>query len=289
MVRCESCSSTIGHITLGTKQTGAPSAGNPHAGCDAAGAGNANKTTTTWYDKINTNRNGKRALQSHTDAMACTYLEIANARLNPKKKAVVFVSSSANVSAALSDSLFISAGSHLQLPVVRDLTYCMLASLHKLDKATLDKAAVKDNLTMVGRLLELYDSPVKVEGDLERRREGAAQDWRRCQNLLMASEAGMTNMETDKQMGTRDQYFMDVLHELQTAVNSGQGSVQLEIEEKLVALQQEVGELNKLIPAISVDKAKSMYESIKVSRIIPSKKRSFRIVFPGFSDELPWN
>src|SRR5260370_37286741 len=33
MVRCESCPSTIGHITLGTKQTGAPSAGNPHAGC----------------------------------------------------------------------------------------------------------------------------------------------------------------------------------------------------------------------------------------------------------------
>jgi hypothetical protein len=30
----------IGHITLGTKQTGAPSAGNLHAGCDVAGAGN---------------------------------------------------------------------------------------------------------------------------------------------------------------------------------------------------------------------------------------------------------
>src|ERR1700686_4533132 len=40
MVQRESRSSTIGHITLGMKQTGAPSAGNPHAGCDAAGAGN---------------------------------------------------------------------------------------------------------------------------------------------------------------------------------------------------------------------------------------------------------
>src|ERR1039458_6970233 len=45
MVRCESCPSTIGHITLGTKQTGAPSAGNPHAGCDVAGAGNG---FTVW-------------------------------------------------------------------------------------------------------------------------------------------------------------------------------------------------------------------------------------------------
>src|SRR5450631_2377948 len=40
MVRCESRPSTIGPITLGTKQTGAPSAGNLHAGCDVAGAGN---------------------------------------------------------------------------------------------------------------------------------------------------------------------------------------------------------------------------------------------------------
>src|ERR1035441_8455035 len=45
MVRCESRPSTIGHITLDTKQTGAPSAGNPHAGCDVAGAGNG---FTVW-------------------------------------------------------------------------------------------------------------------------------------------------------------------------------------------------------------------------------------------------
>src|ERR1700746_50745 len=40
MVRHESRPSQIRHITLDTKQTGAPSAGNLHAGCDAAGAGN---------------------------------------------------------------------------------------------------------------------------------------------------------------------------------------------------------------------------------------------------------
>ena len=40
MVSSESGASTIGHITLDKKQTGAPSAGNLHAGCDVAGAGN---------------------------------------------------------------------------------------------------------------------------------------------------------------------------------------------------------------------------------------------------------
>ena len=39
MVRRESRPGTIGPITLGIKQTGAPSAGNLHAGCDVAGAG----------------------------------------------------------------------------------------------------------------------------------------------------------------------------------------------------------------------------------------------------------
>jgi hypothetical protein len=37
MARCESRPGTRGPITLGTKQTGAPSAGNLHAGCDVAG------------------------------------------------------------------------------------------------------------------------------------------------------------------------------------------------------------------------------------------------------------
>jgi hypothetical protein len=58
MVRCESRSSTIGHITLGTKQTGAPSAGNPHAGCDAAGAGNG---FTVWLLRHSQRKRGATA------------------------------------------------------------------------------------------------------------------------------------------------------------------------------------------------------------------------------------
>ena len=58
MVKCESCSSTIGHITLGTKQTGAPSAGNPHAGCDVAGAGNG---FTVWLLRHSQRKRGATA------------------------------------------------------------------------------------------------------------------------------------------------------------------------------------------------------------------------------------
>src|SRR6266567_8611578 len=56
MVRRESRYSTIGHITLGTKQTGAPSAGNPHAGCDAAGAGNG---FTVWLLRHSQRKRGE--------------------------------------------------------------------------------------------------------------------------------------------------------------------------------------------------------------------------------------
>src|SRR5450432_2453795 len=55
MVRCESRPGAIGPITLGTKQTGAPSAGNPHAGCDAAGAGNG---FTVWLVRHSQRKRG---------------------------------------------------------------------------------------------------------------------------------------------------------------------------------------------------------------------------------------
>src|SRR6202049_4241402 len=58
MVRCESRPSTIGHITLGTKQTGAPSAGNPHAGCDVAGAGDG---FTVWLLRHSQRKRGETA------------------------------------------------------------------------------------------------------------------------------------------------------------------------------------------------------------------------------------
>src|SRR5450631_3673922 len=56
MVRCESRPSTIGHITLDTKQTGAPSAGNPHAGCDVAGAGDG---FTVWLLRHSQRKRGE--------------------------------------------------------------------------------------------------------------------------------------------------------------------------------------------------------------------------------------
>src|ERR1035437_3726999 len=58
MVRCESRPSTIGRITLGTKQTAAPSAGNPHAGCDVAGAGNG---FTVWLMRHSQRKRGATA------------------------------------------------------------------------------------------------------------------------------------------------------------------------------------------------------------------------------------
>src|ERR1700722_6325456 len=58
MVKRESCPSKIGPINLGTKQTGAPSAGNPHAGCDVAGAGNG---FTVWLLRHSQRKRGATA------------------------------------------------------------------------------------------------------------------------------------------------------------------------------------------------------------------------------------
>jgi hypothetical protein len=58
MVQRKSCPSEIGPINLGTKQTGAPSAGNPHAGCDVAGAGNG---FTVWLLRHSQRKRGAMA------------------------------------------------------------------------------------------------------------------------------------------------------------------------------------------------------------------------------------
>jgi hypothetical protein len=58
MVSSESGASTIGHITLDKKQTGAPSAGNLHAGCDVAGAGNG---FTVWLMRHSQRKRGETA------------------------------------------------------------------------------------------------------------------------------------------------------------------------------------------------------------------------------------
>src|ERR1017187_2363029 len=58
MVKRESRPGKIGPINLGTKQTGAPSAGNPHAGCDVAGAGNG---FTVWLLRHSQRKRGAMA------------------------------------------------------------------------------------------------------------------------------------------------------------------------------------------------------------------------------------
>src|ERR1035438_6268962 len=58
MGRCGSRPSTIGHITLDTKQTGAPSAGKANAGGDVAGTGNG---FTVWLLRHSQRKRGETA------------------------------------------------------------------------------------------------------------------------------------------------------------------------------------------------------------------------------------
>ena len=82
MVKCESRTSTIGHITLDPKQTGALSAGNPHAGCDVAGAGDG---FTVWLLRHSQRKRGETARQDLRNTAPvldptgkCSMLQIVN-------------------------------------------------------------------------------------------------------------------------------------------------------------------------------------------------------------------
>ena len=91
MVKRESRSSTIGHITLGMKQTGAPSAGNPHAGCDVAGAGNG---FTVWLVRHSQRKRGeidRPGLRNTAPALDPTLAPIGTAPAMRVDKARSFV------------------------------------------------------------------------------------------------------------------------------------------------------------------------------------------------------
>ena len=59
MVRRDSGPSSIGHITLGPKQTGAPSVQISRTGCDVAGAGNG---FTVWLLRHSQRKRGANKL-----------------------------------------------------------------------------------------------------------------------------------------------------------------------------------------------------------------------------------
>jgi tetratricopeptide (TPR) repeat protein len=229
--------------------------------------------TDDWYRKINKSRYGKRAYQSRTDAIACTYLEIANERLNAEQKIVVFVSPSRSVESVLAERLLISPRSRPKIGVARNLTYCLLAFIHKNDKT-----AITDSLTTVTRLLELYESPIPVDWRVEQRRDEAARDWNRCENLFLISDSSVTQLVTAKP-GDIDADFLDLLKQLHTAAEHKDGISQ-EIEAKFAKLHSETTELNKLIPS---NRTFETFRHITVQ----ARSRGVRVLFPGLQDELP--
>jgi tetratricopeptide (TPR) repeat protein len=204
--------------------------------------------------------------------MACTYLELANERLNAEDKIVVFVSPSRSVESVLAERPLISLKSKPRIGVARNLTYCLLAFIHKNVKA-----AINDSLTTVARLLELYESPIPVDWRVEQRRDEAARDWNRCENLFLISDSSVNQLST----ATRDidADFLDLLKQLQAAAEHKDGISQ-EIEAKFAKLHSETTELNKLIPSNRTFEA---FRQITVQ----ARSRGVRVLFPGLQDELP--
>jgi hypothetical protein len=228
--------------------------------------------TDEWYKKIIRMRGGARAVQSYTDAMACTYVETANRILNPKKQIVVFVAPSRSVETCLRECKMICADD-ANPGVVRDLTYCLLSLIQKNDKAR-----ISGNLQMVKRLLEVYESVIPVEW--RSKGEHAAREWNRCENLLLLTDSSMTVVFPEEGMSNSDRIFLDLLYRLQQVAGNKEIITQ-QIEETLSGLHRETIELNMLVPTSHTIET---LRNIKVN----SKGRGVQLVFPALLGELPF-
>jgi len=235
--------------------------------------------TDEWYKKIVRRRGGERAIQSFVDAKACSYIELANARLNPSRKIVVFVSPSGSVSAALAGRPLISLEGEGKMSVTRDLTYCQLASTHQYNRRM-----IGDSLATVARLLALYESPIPVEWWVEKR-EKAAEDWKHCENLFLMRTSSMTEMEDALEKGAKplESQFLDVLRKLQSSSAEDEESYAQQLKSELLALHSEVTELIKTMPSPQAGEGYDLNQVIELDE----GYKGLRIVLPGLFDELP--
>src|SRR5215469_4996980 len=207
--------------------------------------------TDEWYRRIRAKRKKNRAYQTWTDAMACTYVEVANQQLNPFQKVVLFVSPSSSVDRTLKERSIerplISLQRHPYVQVVRDLTYCLLASIHRSGRFY-DKNLIDENLGIVNGLLRIYESPIPTDWRDDAR--AAARDWGRCENLFLMSESTATEFDQPEHAVGRDAQFLDILAKLHAAVTEDKPGITHELEQRLSQLRDETVELSKSIPAV---------------------------------------
>ena len=238
----------------------------------------SSSSTENWFDRIKERRKKNRGFQSWTDAMACTYIEHANRLLNPEKKIVVFISPSSSVEATLKHQPLISLPAGSKVSVVRDLTYCLLASIHGSNNNAEDKALIRQSLSTVTSLLSVYESPIPV--NWRDNAKEAALEWKKCENLLLMSESSQTKDRAASIATDLDVTFLFVLEQLYRAVGEDRATYAAEVEATLHQLHTDAVRLGKMIPGESTVNA---LRAMSVRTL----SRSVRIVFPGLQDELP--
>ena len=239
-------------------------------------------TADNWYYKIYKERTrglhkDSRAVQSWTDAMACAYVELANQRVNPANKIVIFLAPSKNVETILRQRNVISIPARGEVTAVRDLTYCLLAfshrNEHESEKAPLNKALLKKSLDTVTSLYDIYSSPIPAEwrDDAEER----ALDWKRCENLLLMRDSSTSADLPDSVDTSRDKEFLTVLKLLHSAMSGESQDVLQKVVSDLSHLQNQTFDLEKRIQV-------NLLRTIKVKK--PSD--GMRTVFSGLQGEL---
>jgi len=239
------------------------------------------ESADSWYQQIISLRGETRAYQSFMDALACTYLEISNRRMNPAGRVILFVSPSKHVKTAIEDKEPILTIAGHTMSIVRDLDYFLLASTHreKLDR-------VRETSHLSTELLRAYtESEGSGKAVASRRRQiliESASQWQRAENHLLLSDSELlSEFESISPEKTVQQSFLLLLQKMAEAAKTEGAQLEKQAEMLFSALRNDMIELDRLAP---IRRITGLLVDLDVHRL----KRGVRIRFPALPDELPF-
>jgi hypothetical protein len=238
------------------------------------------ESTDKWYAAIMELRKEDRAYQSFVDALACSYIEIANKKMNADRRIIVFVSPSGHVKQTIADQELIHTPTGLRLTVVRNLDYFLLSSTHRDDLSK-----IRDTLRLFQELLRVYGRDQQLRGSLAEQSRRLLQDtdslWRQAENRLLLSDSILLDeiklLNIDQSIQER---FLALLQLIAEAAE--QESVELERQagQLITELRDGIVHLDRLVP---VERFARVLGELEVKRL----KQKVRIRFPALQDELP--
>ena len=221
-----------------------------------------------------------RAFQSFVDAMACAYVQWANARCNPNGEVVVLITPSIHVASVLAKEPLIDDGSGLKVVAVRSLNYFLMELVNDRDDLRIDRALaiIRDLLDVYSVVDQVESSTIELTNSLMAKAEGI---WTTVENLFLLREGlpvGMMPLRSVED--ARDAEFLNLIERMYAAGMLESEAIGRQIDTLLAVLHNKALELDKWLPT---RRATEALEQISIRKL----RGVSYMLLPGLPGEMP--